>query len=219
MIETVFNAGLVTYLEDIESEFGNIPGQRINTLELLGKYISASINEQNPTTLVFICSHNSRRSQFGQAWALAAARYYGIEKIRSFSGGIESTAFSPMAVAAIQRAGFRIENPDGNKDNPRYIVSSGTDYTANIMFSKRHDDPCNPKENFCAIMVCSEADEACPLIPGADARISMTYDDPKVFDGTELESRKYDERCREIARDLFFVFYYVSKRVQYGLWK
>ena len=59
-------------------------------------------------------------------------------------------------------------------------------------------------------MVCSEADDACSFVPGAAERISLPYEDPKVFDGSDIESRKYDERCREIARDLFYVFHYVS---------
>jgi hypothetical protein len=81
------------------------------------------------------------------------------------------------------------------------------------VFSKTYSDPANPAEKFCAIMVCTDADEACPFVPGADLRISMPYDDPKAFDGTPMEEAKYDERCRQIAREMFFVFKYVSTRV------
>ncbi|MCK4746667.1 MAG: hypothetical protein KAT15_06520, partial [Bacteroidales bacterium] len=119
MKRTGFNAELRTYLEDIESEFGNISGERVKSLELLGKYIVASLEKHNRAELVFICTHNSRRSHFGQVWADAAARYYGIEGIRSFSGGTESSAFNSRAAAAIQRAGFSVERTAGNEDNPR----------------------------------------------------------------------------------------------------
>jgi hypothetical protein len=54
-------------------------------------------------------------------------------------------------------------------------------------------------------MVCSDADEACPFIPGASQRISLPYNDPKSADGTGQERLKYDERCREIARDVFYI--------------
>ena len=42
--------------------------------------------------------------------------------------------------------------------------------------------------------------------PGAATRLSLPFDDPKVFDNTAQEPRKYDERCEQIARELLFVF-------------
>ena len=59
-------------------------------------------------------------------------------------------------------------------------------------------------------MVCSDADEACPFVPGAELRLSMPYDDPKAFDGTPMEEAKYDERSRQIAREMFFAFKYAA---------
>jgi hypothetical protein len=41
---------------------------------------------------------------------------------------------------------------------------------------------------------------------GAEARIAIPYDDPKAADGTEGEARAYDERCRQIAREMLWVF-------------
>jgi len=42
---------------------------------------------------------------------------------------------------------------------------------------------------------------------GNAKRISLPYSDPKDFDGTNREHHEYNERCREIARDLFRVFH------------
>jgi len=55
-------------------------------------------------------------------------------------------------------------------------------------------------------MTCGSADEACPVVPGAAARIALRYVDPKVADGTPEESQTYDARSREIARDLLYAF-------------
>ena len=55
-------------------------------------------------------------------------------------------------------------------------------------------------------MTCSHAEENCPYIPGTEARIPVMYDDPKAFDGTALETAKYDERCQQIAAEMFYVF-------------
>ena len=55
-------------------------------------------------------------------------------------------------------------------------------------------------------MTCSDADEACPIVFGAAERITIRYNDPKAFDDTEQETEKYDERCRQIAREMLFAF-------------
>jgi protein-tyrosine-phosphatase len=207
-----FYTDLSKYLQDIESEFKEIPESRTESLQQLGDYVISSLGDDSPARLVFICTHNSRRSQFGQLWAITASQYYGINDVHTFSGGTGSTAFNPRAVAAIERAGFSIENPADNTDNPQYVIKGGENLQGHTMYSKKYDDGANPDKDFCAVMVCSDADEACPFVPGADERISMTYEDPKVFDGTDQESIKYDERCRQIAREMFYIFRYIRDK-------
>jgi hypothetical protein len=55
-------------------------------------------------------------------------------------------------------------------------------------------------------MTCSDADENCPLILGAENRISTTYEDPKKSDGTELQEQIYKERFKQIALETLYVF-------------
>ena len=140
----------------------------------------------------------------GQLWAAAAAAHFGIEHVRTYSGGTEATAFNPRAAAAMQRAGFIIENPGG--DNPRYQVTFDEDGPVIECFSKTYDDPVNPATGFAAIMTCSDADEACPVIKGAALRAPIRYDDPKVADGTPDEALAYDARCLQIAKEMLYVF-------------
>lgn len=151
--------------------------------------------------LNFICTHNSRRSHLGMIWAAVAAHLSG-RSLVTYSGGTEATALNPRMVAALQRAGFRVEDPGG--DNPRYRVSFADDVAPLTCFSKRYDDPVNPTAGFAAVMTCSEADENCPFIPGAGARIPLTYEDPKVADDTAKEKERYDERLRQIGRELLW---------------
>ena len=60
-------------------------------------------------------------------------------------------------------------------------------------FSKTYFDENNPQHGFAALMVCGEADAACPLVKGAVVRISMPYLDPKIYDDSVYESHKYAE--------------------------
>ena len=73
-------------------------------------------------------------------------------------------------------------------------------------FSKTYDDPVNPKSDFVAIMTCSQADEACPLLHGAALRVLIRYDDPKVSDGTPEETAVYDARCKQIGSEMLYLF-------------
>lgn len=56
-----------------------------------------------------------------------------------------------------------------------------------------------------AMMCCADASEKCPIVEGASARIPLHYVDPKAFDGTEREAAAYDERCLQIAQEMFYV--------------
>lgn len=69
-------------------------------------------------------------------------------------------------------------------------------------FSKLYNHKINPQKDFAAIMTCSDADENCPVIFGAERRFQIRYEDPKKFDNTELEKVKYLERNNEIARQM-----------------
>ena len=73
-------------------------------------------------------------------------------------------------------------------------------------FSKKFDSNFNPNSDFAAILTCSSADKECPYIANAKARIPVTYDDPKAFDGTPQQVEKYMERSLHIATELKFVF-------------
>lgn len=155
--------------------------------------------------MVYVCTHNSRRSHFGQIWAHVAADYFGIENVHTFSGGTEATAFNPNAIAAMERVGFSVKKKlEGT--NPIYEVYHSEKAKPSICFSKVYDHPGNPSTDFAAIMTCSDAEENCPFIPGVELRIATTYDDPKAFDQTPRQNEKYDERCRQIAREAFYVF-------------
>jgi arsenate reductase len=128
--------------------------------------------------------------------------------VETFSGGTEATAFNPRAVAALRRAGFSIQQGFGG--NPIYKVGPMLGDYAWECFSKKFDDQANPQSNFMAIMTCSEADKACPLVPGADFRAGLTYLDPKLSDGTAAEAQTYDERCMQIGAEMYYLFSKVS---------
>ena len=55
-------------------------------------------------------------------------------------------------------------------------------------------------------MTCSSADEGCPFVLGSDQRIAVSYDDPKISDGTPQQSATYLARSLQIATEMKYVF-------------
>ena len=199
-----FPIKLFGYIKNIEKEMADIPDGRKNKLLELSKFISQKIKKEEPADIIVICTHNSRRSHIGQIWLKTAAYYYGIENLRVFSGGTEATAFYPSAINALNKIGFNIEKTE-EKENPIYECAIGHTGPTLMLYSKKYDDPNNVQEDFAALLVCSDADEACPVVKGAEAHFPIPYKDPKVADGTPQEEAKYLERVRQIGREMFFV--------------
>jgi arsenate reductase len=196
----------------LEGEFGLIPEARRQELAELGDYIVSKKQAGKEVKLTVICTHNSRRSHIGQLWLAAASVFYEVKRLTAYSGGTEATAFNTRAVAAMRRMGFDISEAEG--ENPHYLTKLGKDVAEITLFSKRYDDPANPKRGFAAIMVCSDADEACPFIPGAERRFAIRYEDPKSSDGTSEEAAIYDERCRQIGREMLFAMRHAGQRLK-----
>ena len=63
-------------------------------------------------------------------------------------------------------------------------------------------------------MTCSDADVNCPFVPGAEFRKPITYQDPKESDGSTREVEIYDERCRQIATEMFYMMNVLHKKLR-----
>lgn len=194
----------------LNDSFALISNERKELLNELARYISEKVKAGDEVNLNFICTHNSRRSHMGQIWGQTAAEYYGIENVKCYSGGTEATAFNPRAVNAIREFGFIITQKD-TSGNPLYLVKYSDEKEPLKCFSKIYNDEFNPQNNFAAIMTCSDADENCPIVFGAEARFPIRYKDPKEFDNTELETKMYKKRFEEIGREMLYLFSNVNE--------
>jgi protein-tyrosine-phosphatase len=196
---------IVSYLKTAEKDFDKIPEERKIQLKKIALYLQTKLSAEKKASLVFICTHNSRRSHMGQLWANAAAKYYGINGVENFSGGLEITAFNERSVRALTKAGFQIAKISEGT-NPNYEVSYATNTPAVKAFSKKYMDTPNPNSNFAAIMTCSHADKNCPIVQGASIKIAIPYEDPKEADGKPNETEVYNERCKQIATEVLYAF-------------
>lgn len=192
-------------IAEITQEFDQIPAERQKALQKVAHFIRSKAKTGEESQLTFICTHNSRRSHLSQIWAQTAAAHYEVAGVKTFSGGTEATACNERTVAALQRVGFDITNSTPTRKNPVYLVRYSPAADPLRAFSKVYSSEGNPTANFVALMTCDSADRNCPLVLGSVLRVAIPFVDPKVSDGTDAEARTYDERSRQIAREMFFL--------------
>jgi arsenate reductase len=202
---------LKSTIENILPRVDGISDSRKEKLKKLVDFVLVRAQKNQPINMTFICTHNSRRSHYSQVWAQVAAAYYDIPLVFSYSGGTEVTGVYKEVIATLERQGFEVFQKDVLSGNHIYLIRFCPIAHPIIGFSKKYDDVFNPANDFAAVMTCTSADENCPFIPNATARISLPFEDPKVSDGTPQQAEVYQERSEQIASELFYVFQEVKK--------
>jgi len=113
--------------------------------------------------VLFLCVHNSARSQMAEAFLLK----YGGEKFEVMSAGLEPGKLNQNVVKVMNEIGIDIS---GNKTKSAFEL-----YKQGLLFSY-------------VIAVCdAEAAEKCPVFPGVTTRLHWPFPDPSAFTGTEEE--------------------------------
>jgi arsenate reductase (thioredoxin) len=186
------------------STFDSIPQERIEILTAIARPFAEELLNSNQLQVIYICTHNSRRSHFAQIWSEIASHYFHINRCSHFSGGTEVTRINQHVLAALAQQGFDVQELD-DSTNPSVAIRYGDDHEI-VCYSKTYDDRSNPQSDFIAVMTCDHADENCPFIPGAKQRIPLTYEDPKKYDQHDNVVEKYKMKSAEIGREMLYLF-------------
>ena len=126
-----------------------------------------------PVKMLFVCIHNSARSQMAEAFA----NLLGKGRISAESAGLEPGKLNPYVVRAMAEKGIDISN-------------NATKSVFDIYKSGRKFDH--------VITVCDEASgERCPIFPGAQKQIHWGFDDPSGFGGSDEEIMERTRRVRD----------------------
>ncbi|MFZ6052785.1 low molecular weight phosphatase family protein [Halocola ammonii] len=168
--------------------------------ERIASYIASEVSAGRTVKLIFICTHNSRRSQLAEFWTSALAFRLDLPLL-AFSGGTSVTALFPAVAESLKRSGVTVKKESG--DNPLYRFSFADGTNSSKQFSKFIDDRQNPQDQFVAVMLCSDAEQNCPIVKGADERFSLPFEDPKTSDGTEQERKTYAVTSLAIAAEIY----------------
>jgi len=204
VVKCIMYSKLLEQLRALQN-FSHITEDRKIVLQPLIDFVQHRMSANEPIVLHFICTHNARRSQLAQVWAQTAAAYYGVPQVYCYSGGVTVTALYPGVVTALLRQGFEVDKHSEHKQW-RYEIKHTAHLPGIMGFSKKYDHQMNPSAHFAAIMTCGEAADGCPYVPGAIARIALLYQDPKEADNTEREAEVYEQKSKEIAAEMCYVF-------------
>ena len=180
-----------------------VSNKRAIVLNEIVNYINKKRSENKISKLNFICTHNSRRSQFCQFWATFFSNYYNI-RCEAYSGGTVETEVYKSVVNNIRDYGFNISFKESN--NPIYSIKFKNLNLGNY-FSKLYYDFENPKNEFAAIMTCSDAENNCPCVEGSEIKFSLPYEDPKKYDKSKSEKNDYKKTSEKIASEMNYLFY------------
>src|SRR5215204_5436688 len=123
---------------------------------------------------LFLCTHNSARSQMAEGLLRALAG----DRFEAMSAGTEATHVRPLAVRAMEEIGVDISEQE-SKTLERYLKES-FDYV---------------------ITVCDDANEACPFFPGASERLHWSFEDPSRAEGSDEERLAVFRRVRDRIKD------------------
>ena len=127
------------------------------------------------TSILFLCTGNSCRSQMAEGWL----RHLKSDKFCAYSAGIETHGLNPNAVAVMREAGVDI-----SQQQSQTLDQVGV-------------------EPDVIITVCGHADETCPILPTKTQKIHVGFDDPPKLAKkakTEEEALGYYRRVRDEIR-------------------
>ncbi len=198
------NTHLSTVIESLKTT--QIAEQRQAILDsIIDKLLPLKVNTKR-TTLLFVCTHNSRRSQMAQVWADYFARDFNLTNLDIQSCGTEVTACNFRVIYTLRNLGFVVSNPGGT--NPLLTVSPEQGTQPITLYSKDIEScikASSTSEQVIAMMTCDHADQNCPIMPEVTERLQLLYADPKISDDTPQESQIYSQRCLQIGSEMYYL--------------
>ena len=201
------------YVRDFPKEFRKIPEDRRYRLNEIVYFLEDQEQNRDPWQLLFISTSQSSVSQMAQVWSKAAAYYFGFTQFESFSGGIKPGEISVNIITTLEKAGFIVYKTDVSGLNV-YRIKYSYNLKPIVTFPKKIDHKRNPYHDFMAVFVEENADINIQNIKGTYNRLLLNYEDPMGYDGSDEESMIYEESCRKVAVEMFYVFSQLRKRLK-----
>lgn len=200
------------YIREFPRELRNIPEERRYRLNEIVNFLSEQYSGNNPGQVLFITTNEATVSHMASAWSRAAAYYFGFRNFQAYSGGLKPEKITENTIVSLEKAGFIVyKSTTAGMDQYRIKYSYNLDPL--VSFPKKLDHSRNPSSNYMAVVLDKNADMNISDIRGTYHRLFLDYEDPAGYQGDLSELAKYDETCRRIAVEMFYVFSQLKKRL------
>jgi len=183
----------------------NIKESRTQILDTIAKQILLQNRKLGKVQLVFICTHNARRSQIAEALLKMSLAHFNIKSIEVNSAGTEKTSIPSQIMDLFIEEGYECTSENGNLT----IV----DHEIVLHLYSKTTDELTELQDAIAIMVCDDANEKCPFIAGAPTKYALTYTDPKSQDGAPSESKAYKACFRKILTEMAYLALVLDEQI------
>jgi arsenate reductase len=127
-------------------------------------------NEKMKKTILFICTHNSARSQMAEG----LVNHYWKDRCQAFSAGTQPGIINPYAIKVMKELGIDMSN--ARSKNAGEFIGETFDLV---------------------VTVCDSARETCPFFPGATEYIHKGFPDPSRAKGDEKEVAAVFRKTRD----------------------
>lgn len=201
------------YVRDFPKEFRKIPEDRRFRLNEMVYFLVEQNQNNAPWQVTFISSNESTVGQMAQAWSKAAAYYFGFEDFYPYSGGLNPNEISLNTILALEKAGFIVYKSNVNGVGV-YRIKYSYNLDPVIAFPKKINHTRNPGNNFMAVILDSNADLNINNVKGTYNRLFLDFEDPKGYEGSEIEAEKFNESCKQVAVEMFYVFSQLNKQLK-----
>lgn len=201
------------YVKDFPKEFRKIPEDRRYRLNELVYFLEEQERNNAPLQLVFLSTNQSSVSHMAQVWSKTAAYHFGFSGFESYSAGIKPHDISVKTIMTLEKSGFIVYKTDVNNTGV-YKVKYSYNLKPIVLFSKKNGHVRNPNDNFMAVFVDKNADMNTQNIRGTYNRLLLNYEDPVGYEGSDQEDQVYEESCRQLAVEMFYVFSQLRKRLK-----
>ncbi len=150
----------------------------------------ASASAQRPARVLFLCTHNSARSQMAEG----LLRQLGGAEVQAFSAGTEPGSVRPEAIAAMRSRGIDISGH----------------------YSKSVQDFAGQSFDY-VVTVCDQAKESCPIFPGHPEQIHWSFDDPSAVEGpAEARQAAFEQVARGLTNRINFLLIVIRRQRREG---
>ena len=141
--------------------------------------------EGSPTHVLFLCTHNSARSQMAEG----LLRKLGGHQVEVFSAGSEPTSIHPLAIKVMNGRGIDLRS-----------------------HRTKHLEEFEGQSFDYVITVCDRVREACPVFPGDPTQIHWSFPDPAAIDGNlQKQERGFEDTARELTNRIQYLLLMIQR--------